>query len=48
MLNVVPSNRFKKDLRLAVRRGCDMALLDGIIGKLADGEALPENAATMI
>lgn len=42
MLDVVPSNRFKKDLKLAVRRGCDMTLLDGIIDKLAGGEALPE------
>lgn len=33
---------FKKDLKRAKKRGCDMALLNEIIEKLRDGEPLPE------
>ena len=35
MLEVVLSNRFKKDLKLAARRGCNFELLNEIVNKLA-------------
>lgn len=41
MLEIILSNRFKKDLKLAARRGCDFVLLDEIVSKLARREALP-------
>lgn len=41
MLEIVLSNRFKKDLKLAARRGCDFSLLDEIVEKLARREPLP-------
>ena len=31
MLEVVLSNRFKKDLKLAAKRGCDLSLLESIV-----------------
>lgn len=42
MLKIVVSNRFKKDLKLAHKRGCDMQLLNSIVTKLANEEPLPE------
>ena len=33
--------RFKKDYRLAQKRGCDMTLLRDIIVRLANGQTLP-------
>lgn len=41
MLDVVLSNRFRKDLKLAQRRGYDLDLLDHVVGLLASGAALP-------
>ena len=41
MYEVVLSNRFRKDLKLAVKRGCDLALLNDIVNRLARGETLP-------
>lgn len=35
------TNRFKKDYKLAIKRGCDKSKIDGIIAKLASGETLP-------
>ena len=43
MLEVILSNRFKKDLKLAKKRGCDLDLLDDIVTKLANLEPLPPN-----
>ena len=40
MLNIVSSNRFKKDLKLAIRRGYNIALLEEVVNKLAMGEIL--------
>ena len=40
MLEIVPSNRFRKDLKLLRRRGCDRALLEEVIDRLAAGETL--------
>ena len=40
MLNIVSSNRFKKDLKLAIRRGYNISLLEELVNKLAMGEIL--------
>ncbi len=42
MLQIVISNKFKKDLKLAQKRGCDMQLLNDVVTKLANEEPLPE------
>ena len=41
MYEVVLSNRFRKDLKLAAKRGCDLTLLNSIVDRLAQGETLP-------
>ena len=41
MLDIVLSNRFKKDMRLAVKRGYDLALLNEVVEKLSIQEPLP-------
>ena len=35
MLDIVSSNRFKKDLKLAIKRGYNIQLLDGVVNQLA-------------
>lgn len=40
MLEIVASNRFKKDLKLAMRRGYNIDLLEEVINKIAAGETL--------
>ena len=40
---VVLSNRFKKDLKVVVRRGYDLRLINDVVDKLAAGEKLPES-----
>ena len=35
------TTQFKKDFKLAKKRGCDMALLKNVITMLANGEQLP-------
>ena len=42
MLNVVLSNRFKKDLKNAAKRGYDLNLLDAVVSTLASQQPLPE------
>ncbi len=42
MLDIVLSNQFKRDLKLAAKRGYDLDLLDEIVTKLAKKESLPE------
>lgn len=42
MLDVVPSNWFKKDLKLAIRRGYRIELLEAVVNQLAAGKALAE------
>lgn len=37
---IFPSSQFKKDLKLAKRRGYPVALLRDVIAKLAEGEPL--------
>lgn len=41
MLDVVLSNQFKRDLKLASKRGYDLELLNDVVDKLANGEELP-------
>ena len=40
MLEIVASNRFKKDLKTAIRRGYNINLLDIVVTRLAAGEPL--------
>ena len=42
MLEIVLSNRFKKDLKLAQKRGYNLDLLDEVVETLARQEPLPE------
>lgn len=41
-LDIVWTNQFKKDYKLAMKRHLDIDLLDDIICKLASSEQLPE------
>ena len=41
MLEIVLSNHFKKDLKLAQKRGYNLNLLNEVIDKLARQEQLP-------
>ncbi len=38
---IVPSNKFKKDLKLAIKRGYDISLLEIIVNTLSSGKKLP-------
>jgi mRNA interferase YafQ len=40
-LDVIPSSRFRKDLKRAVSRSYDMSLLDGVVEALAAEKPLP-------
>lgn len=40
MLNIVPSNRFKRDLKLAIRRGYKIELLEEVVNQIAAGKTL--------
>lgn len=42
MLDVVLSNRFKKDLKLAAKRGFDLAELETVVNRLAAQQPLPD------
>lgn len=42
MLDIVLSNRFKKDLMLAAKRGYDLDLLDAVVTNLAERRPLAE------
>ena len=41
MLDIILSNRFKKDLKLAARRGRNLDLLEQVVDKLSRQEPLP-------
>ena len=44
MYNIVPTGKFKKDLKIVVKRGYDTRLIDAVVTKLANGEVLePKN-----
>ena len=47
MLNVVLSNRFKKDLKNAAKRGYDLDLLDAVVNTLASQQPLLKRTGTM-
>ena len=42
MLEIVPSSRFRKDVKAAIRRGYDMQLLKDVVDLLAAETTLPE------
>lgn len=42
MLEIVASNRFRKDLKQAIRRGYQIDLLDEVVSRLAAREPLAE------
>ncbi|MCM1135685.1 MAG: type II toxin-antitoxin system YafQ family toxin [Clostridium sp.] len=42
MLRIVPSNQFKKDLKLAKKRGCKIEHLRDVVNALAAGQRLGE------
>lgn len=42
MLEIVLSNRFKKDLKQAAKRGLNLDELNVIVDQLAAGQALPD------
>lgn len=44
-LRIVWTSRFKKDYKLAVKRGLKIELLDNVIRMLAAGETLPREYA---
>lgn len=44
MRQVVPSGRFKRDLRRIAKRGLEIDALDAIVSFLQHGAPLPENA----
>lgn len=39
---VKPTTQFKKDYKLAIKRGLKIVLLEEVVATLAKGEALPE------
>lgn len=41
-LTIDTTSRFRKDYKLAVRRGYDMSILESVVEMLARGELLPE------
>lgn len=42
MYRISPSTKFKRDLKLAIKRGCNMALMDTVVTTLAEGKPLAE------
>lgn len=42
MYDIILSNQFKKDLKLASKRGLNLGLLQDVVDTLARGEKLPQ------
>ena len=42
MYKIVPSNQFKKDLKLTKKRGLNLELLSSVVNTLAEGKHLDE------
>ena len=42
MYKIVASTKFKKDLKLIIKRGYDTALLSKVVATIAAGKTLPE------
>ncbi len=38
---IVPTGKFKRDLKVAIKRGYDISLLDTVVSMLINGEKLP-------
>lgn len=45
--DIVWTTKFKKDYKLAIKRGLNIELLDDIIRALSRGETLPEKTKIM-
>lgn len=43
MYNIVPTGKFKRDLKTIVKRGYDTRLLEKVVTKLANGEIFDKN-----
>lgn len=41
MYKIVPTNAFKKDLKLAIKRGYNITLLESVVNILTTGQELP-------
>ena len=41
MYKIMATGKFKKDLKIMIKRGYNLKLLDDIVTKLANGEQLP-------
>lgn len=41
MYKVIPTSRFKKDLKAVKKRGYNLSLLEAVVEKLKNGETLP-------
>ena len=41
--DLILTQKFKKGIKRAIKRGLDISLLDGVVTKLQDDETLPEN-----
>lgn len=41
MLEIVMSNRFRKDLKVLKKRGCDLNLINEVVDTMAKQEVLP-------
>ncbi len=39
---IIPTNKFKKDLKTAIKRGYNLSLIEVVIDLLAQGKTLPE------
>ena len=42
MLEIIPTSKFKRDLKVAAKRGYPLKLLDEIVNMLAEQRPLPE------
>ncbi|MBR2407812.1 MAG: type II toxin-antitoxin system YafQ family toxin [Lachnospiraceae bacterium] len=42
MYRIVATGKFKKDLKLIIKRGYNMKLMDEVVTMLSNGEKLPE------
>ncbi len=42
MYRIVATGKFKKDLKMVMKRGYNMKLMDEVVTKLSNGEKLPE------
>lgn len=42
MYRIVATGKFKKDLKIMIKRGYNMKLIDEVVTKLSNGEKLPD------